>query len=89
MTIQGDNASVNHSNLVLAFMSCYVLQRVFTKVRVRFLLENHAHEIYDAFQAVSKNAVERNTFYLLAEMIDILKVAHRRRGETWVRTPRA
>jgi tryptophan 2,3-dioxygenase len=38
------------------------------EARVRFELENHAHDLYDAFQAI--------TFFHLDEMIRIIQGAH-------------
>ena len=51
-SVQLDNASVNHNSLVLGFLALYVLFGVFDWARLRFELENHAHDIYDAFQAI-------------------------------------
>ena len=75
--VQLDNASVNHCSLVLAFVGLYVLFGVFTCARIRFQLPDHAHDIYDAFQGISKSAVARYTFYALDEMIDIIRGAHK------------
>ena len=38
--------------------------------------ENHAHDIYDAFHAIHKTAITRNTFYHWDEMINIIKASH-------------
>ena len=76
LTVQADNSSVNHSNCLLGFLAVYVLLGCFTSARLRFMLENHAHDIYDAFHGVTKRAVERHTFYSLEELIDIIKGAH-------------
>ena len=57
LTVQFDGASTNKCNLVLAYLGLYVLHGVFSKVRVRCLLENHAHDVYDAFHAVHARAV--------------------------------
>ena len=83
LTVQCDNASVNHSMCVLGFLALYVLLNVFDTARLRFLLENHAHDIYDAFQAVHKTPVERTTFYHLEELIQIIAASHKQslRGE--------
>lgn len=71
-----DNASVNHNMLVLGLMSMYVLLGVFDLARVRFEIENHAHDIYDAFQAIHSKAIDAATFFFLEEMIDIIKRSH-------------
>jgi hypothetical protein len=59
-----DNASVNHNMLVFGLMAMYVLLGVFHVTRVRFELENHAHDIYDAFQAIHSKAIDAATFFL-------------------------
>ena len=71
-----DNASVNHNMLTLAFAGLYVLFGVTRKFRIRFELENHAHDIYDAFQGIHGQAVRRVTYYHLEELIGIIKQAH-------------
>ena len=76
-SVQLDNASVNHCSLTLAFVGLYVLFGVFTSARIRFQLPDHAHDIYDAFQGITKTAIERQTYYTLEEMIDIIRGAHR------------
>jgi hypothetical protein len=38
--------------------------------------ENHAHDIYDAFHAIHKTAVVRNTFFHWEELIDIIRESH-------------
>ncbi len=53
MSLNMDNASPNHCILVLAFCSLYVMEGIVAKFRVRFLLENHAHDIYDIFRAIT------------------------------------
>lgn len=47
IALQLDNAAPNHNNCVLAFAGLYCLEGVTEKFRVRFELENHAHEIND------------------------------------------
>ena len=59
-SVQFDNASSNKNLLVLAFLGLYVILGIFKTVRVRFLLENHAHDIYDAFQGIHAKALERS-----------------------------
>ena len=81
VTLQGDNSSVNHSNCVLAFLAVYVLFGCFKSARLRFMLEHHAHDVYDAFHGVTKRAVERHTYYFMEELIAIIKGAHALAGE--------
>jgi hypothetical protein len=76
ITVQLDNASVNHNILTLGFMSLYVLHGVTDTVRVRFELENHAHDIYDAFGAIHARAVRRQTYYSMSELHGIIQAAH-------------
>jgi hypothetical protein len=63
LTVQFDGASTNKCMLVLAFLGLYVLEGVFRTVRVRCLLESHAHDVYDAFHAVHAGLVRHSTFY--------------------------
>ena len=58
-TVQLDNASSNKNSLVLGFLGIYVLLGIFKTARVRFLLESHAHDVYDAFQGIHAKALER------------------------------
>jgi len=53
-----------------------VLHGVTDECRVRFELENHAHDIYDAFHAIHSQAVRKSTFFALDEMIAIIKSSH-------------
>jgi hypothetical protein len=43
---------------------------------VRFELENHAHDVYDAFQAIHAAAVRKGTFFHLEEMIRLIEASH-------------
>ncbi len=63
LSVQFDGASTNKCILVLAFLGLYVLEGVFKCVRVRCLLESHAHDVYDAFHAVHAGRVKHSTFY--------------------------
>jgi hypothetical protein len=63
LTVQFDGASTNKCILVLAFLGLYVLEGVFKTVRVRCLLENHAHDVYDSFHAVHAGRVKHSTFF--------------------------
>ena len=60
LKVQVDGAFVNKNNLVIAFLAQYVLHGVFEEAKLLFLLENHAHDIYDAFQAIHASKVERH-----------------------------
>ena len=50
LAVQADNARTNKGWLVLGFLGAYVLNGVFEEARLRFCLEDHANDIYDAFQ---------------------------------------
>ena len=52
LAVQEDNARINKGWLVLGFLAVYVLNCVFEEARLRFCLEDHAHDIYDAFQGI-------------------------------------
>ena len=43
---------------------------------MRFELENHAHDIYDAFGGIHSAAVRGQTYFSLAELHGIIKSAH-------------
>jgi hypothetical protein len=58
-SVQLDNASSNKKYLVLGFLGIYVILGIFKSVRARFLLENHAHDVYDAFQGIHAKALAR------------------------------
>lgn len=71
LTVQFDGASTNKCILVLAFLSLYVLEGVFHTVRVRCLLEHHAHDVYDAFHAVHAAKVKHSTFFHLEDALPL------------------
>ena len=64
LSVQFDGASNNRCIAVLAYLGLYVLEGVFSSIRVRCLLENHAHDVYDAFQAVHAGRVRHSTFFV-------------------------
>lgn len=53
-----------------------VLFGVFDEGRVRFELENHAHDIYDAFHAIHAGSVRKATFFHYDELVRIIEAAH-------------
>ena len=63
--------------LVIVFLALYVLFDVVDEARLRLLLENHAHDIYDAFQGVRATAVDKASFCFLSELHDVIRAAHR------------
>lgn len=77
MTLQFDGASTNKCILTLAYISMYVMFKVFRTGRARCELENHAHDIYDAYQAVHAVQARRSTFFHLDELRAIIEAAHR------------
>ena len=78
--LQLDNASNNHNILVLAFAGLYVLEDVCETFKVRFELENHAHDIYDAFTAIHNRAVQKATFFKWEELRQIIIASHKSRS---------
>ena len=76
LSVQFDGASNNKCIAVLAYLGLYVLEGVFSSIRVRCLLENHAHDVYDAFQAVHAGRVRHSTFFCLDELRSIIRGAH-------------
>lgn len=77
IVLQMDNASPNHNILVFAFCGLYVLEDVCERFRIRFELPHHAHDIYDAFEAVHAKAVHNSTFFSLSELVSIIEAAHK------------
>lgn len=57
LLLQVDGASVNKNSLVFGFLAQYVMFGVFESVEVRFLLEHHAHDVYDAFHAIHARSI--------------------------------
>jgi len=48
------------------------------RVRVRFELENHAHDIYDAFGGLHTQLVRKSTYFTLEALRSLIAAAHRR-----------
>ena len=78
LTLQFDGASTNKCMLVLAFMALYVLEGVFDMARARCELENHAHDLYDAFQAIHACSVRNASYWHFEELRALIKAAHAR-----------
>ncbi len=76
VTVQFDGASVNKNILVLALLGLYVMEGVFRQARARCELENHAHDVYDAFHAIHASRVRTSTYFHHDELIDLIKCAH-------------
>jgi hypothetical protein len=49
---------------------------VFDVARLRFLLENHAHDIYDAHIKIHAGFIHRATFFFFEEMRNLIRQAH-------------
>ena len=80
-TLQCDGASTNKCSLVLAFLGLYVMEGVFRQARLRMELEHHAHDVYDALQAIHARMVRRSTFFYLEELISLIEAAHVSSGD--------
>ena len=80
-TLQCDGASTNKNVLVLAFLALLVMEGVFRQARLRMELEHHAHDVYDAFQAIHARMARRSTFFYLDEMISLIMAAHSTSGD--------
>ena len=78
LTLQFDGASTNKCMLVLAFLALYVLEGVFDMARARCELENHAHDLYDAFQAIHAVLVRNSSYWHFEELRALIKAAHAR-----------
>lgn len=81
MSLQMDNAATNHNMLVIAFAGLYVMEGVADSFRLRFGLEHHNHDIYDAFQAIHAQKVYRSTFYTWNEIVSVISEAHQKPSE--------
>ena len=75
-TLQFDGATTNKCILTLAYSGLYVLEKVFTRFHAKNELENHAHDLYDAFHAVHAVGVRRSTFFHLEELRSIIRASH-------------
>ena len=64
-----------------AAAACQVLHGVTSECRVRFELENHAHDLYDAHHGIHATAVRKSTFFHLEELISIIQGAHKAAGD--------
>ena len=80
-TMQCDGASTNKCILVFTFLALYVISGVFRRARLRCELEHHAHDVYDAVQAIHANMVKRHTYFHLEEMINLIQAAHKDSGD--------
>ena len=49
---------------------------VVSEARLRFLMENHAHDIYDAFQAIHARVVSKSTYFFMDELHNLIRAAH-------------
>ncbi len=78
LSVQFDGATTNKCSLVLAYMGLYVMEGVFTTARARCELESHAHDVYDAYQAIHAGRVKHSTYYHLEELRAIMRAAHDR-----------
>jgi hypothetical protein len=67
--------------------ACQVLHGVTSECRARFELENHAHDLYDAFHGIHASAVRKATFFHLEELISIIEGAHKAAGDAHDRSP--
>ena len=76
IALQMDNASPNHNILVMAFCGLYVLEEVCEVFKLRFELANHAHDIYDAFNAIHGRRVHASTFFSWDELVNLIKASH-------------
>lgn len=65
------------SHEILWAVSELVRLRIFSRVRVRFLLEHHAHDCIDGFGAVHKCPVHHNMIWTLDEMLDTMVKSHK------------
>ena len=78
--LQFDGASVNRNILIMAFLGLYVMEGVFLQFRARNEVEEHAHDLYDAFHAITNNRVRASTFFYYEELVNLIKAAHKGRG---------
>ena len=76
MSLQLDNAPVNHNILVLVFNALYVMEQITVENRVRFELPNHAHDVYDSFHSIHARKIAASNFYSMKELDELIVEAH-------------
>ena len=54
-----DNAATGKNALLLAFFGLLVFYNCFDEAHLRFLLADHAHDIYDTFAAITAKLLTR------------------------------
>ena len=54
-----DNAATGKNSLLLAFFAMLVFFACFDEAHLRFLLADHAHDIYDAFAGITAKLLGR------------------------------
>ena len=86
-TLQSDGASTNKNILMLAFLALLVMEGVFRTARLCMELEHHAHDVYDAYQAIHAGLVRRSTFFYLEELIHLIEAAHESSGDREAQQP--
>ena len=86
-TLQSDGASTNKNILMLAFLALLVMEGVFRTARLCMELEHHAHDVYDAFQAIHARLVRHSTYFYLEELISLIESAHVSSGDQEEQNP--
>ena len=86
-TLQCDGASTNKNILMLASLAMFVMEGVFRTARLCMELEHHAHDVYDAFQAIHARLVRRSTYFYLDELIGLIEAAHTSSGDQDAKHP--
>ena len=55
----------------------YLVEGVFQECRLRCCMEDHAHDVYDAFHGIHVTRLSQETFFTIDEVEHIIKDAHR------------
>lgn len=76
-TAQGDNAATNKTWVVLGVLGVYCVEGVFQETRLRCCMEDHAHDVYDAFHGIHVTRLSQETYFTIDEVEHIIKDAHR------------
>lgn len=77
LTVQGDNAATNKTWVVLGVLGVYGVEGVINEGRLRCCMEEHAHDIYDAYHGIHVTRLSQETYFTLDEVEHIIKDAHR------------
>ena len=77
LTAQGDNAATNNTRVVLGVLGVYGIEGVTEEGRLRMCMEDHAHDVYDAYHGIHVTRLSQETYFTIDEMEHVIIDAHR------------